>query len=225
MRRFILSMFVFCMTCIPLIMADFVGKCVGVSDGDTISVMKGDKAIKIRIDGVDCPETSQDFGAKAKTFTSEMVFGKDVEVKEKGLDKYGRTVGSVFVEGKNLNLELLKAGLAWHYKQYSKDEAYSEAEKKARENMLGLWGGNNPVPPWDFRNGKTEQPTSEITISQTETKKDVAEEIVYITKTGAKYHRAGCKYLRKSSIPIKLRDAVLKYSPCSVCKPPVLSEN
>ncbi len=136
---------------IPFLHADFTGKCVGVSDGDTILVMNEGKAVKIRLEGVDCPESHQDYGAKAKEFTSGMVFGKDVTVKEKEKDQYGRTVGNVFIDEKNLNLELVKAGFAWHYKLYSKSKELAEAEAKARSDKVGLWFMDNPVPPWEFR--------------------------------------------------------------------------
>lgn len=135
----------------PLLMADFSGKCVGVLDGDTVSVIKNGTPIRIRLHGIDCPESSQDFGTKAKNFTANMAFGKNVEVKEQNTDGYGRIVGVVFVDGKNLNLELLKAGLAWHYKQFSTDKTYAEAEKNAREQKIGLWSNPNPIPPWEFR--------------------------------------------------------------------------
>jgi len=143
--------------------ADFSGKCVGVSDGDTISVMNEGKAVKIRLEGVDCPESHQDYGAKAKEFTSIMVFGKEVTVKEKNKDQYGRILATVFIGEKNLNLELVKAGLAWHYKAYSKDKELASAEEKAREVKDGLWSMINLIPPWEFRkrkkiNGKVTEP-------------------------------------------------------------------
>ncbi len=136
--------------------ADFGGKVVGVSDGDTITVLTAEKReVKVRLFGVDCPEKSQDFGSKAKGFTSAMVFGRQVEVKEKDTDRYGRVVGVVLCEGKNLNLELVKAGLAWHYKQYSKSKELAKAEQEARDGKAGLWSQQNPQPPWEFRHKKS----------------------------------------------------------------------
>lgn len=129
----------------------FSGKCVGVSDGDTISVMKAGRAVKIRLEGIDCPELGQDFGTRAKQFTSALVFGKDVEVKEYSRDIYRRTVAGVFVEGQDLSLALVKAGLAWHFKKYSSDPALAEAEEQARKAKTGLWSMPNPVPPWEWR--------------------------------------------------------------------------
>lgn len=78
------------------------GKCVGVTDGDTIRVMRAGSAVKIRLEGIDCPESHQDFGTKARQFTSKMVFGKLVKVEDKGQDRYGRTIGRVFVDGEDL---------------------------------------------------------------------------------------------------------------------------
>jgi endonuclease YncB( thermonuclease family) len=137
---------------VPLLSADtYTGKCVGVHDGDTISVMKAGRAVKIRLEGIDCPEMGQDFGTKAKQFTSGMVFGKDVEVKEYNLDIYGRMVARIYIEGKDLSLELVKAGLAWHYKRYSSDPVLAEAELEARKAKRGLWSIPNPMPPWEWR--------------------------------------------------------------------------
>jgi len=133
----------------PLLAGEtYTGKCVGVHDGDTISVMKAGVAVKIRLEGIDCPELGQDFGTRAKQFTSGMVFGKDVQVKEYNLDMYGRMVARVYVEGKDLCLELVKVGLAWHYKRYSSDPVLADAEVEARKAKAGLWSMPNPVPPW-----------------------------------------------------------------------------
>jgi endonuclease YncB( thermonuclease family) len=136
----------------PLLAGEtYTGKCVGVHDGDTISVMKAGRAVKIRLEGIDCPELGQDFGTRAKQFTSALVFGKDVEVKEYNRDIYRRTVARVFVEGEDLSLALVMAGLAWHYKHYSSDPVLAEAEVEARRAKRGLWSMPNPVPPWEYR--------------------------------------------------------------------------
>jgi micrococcal nuclease len=136
----------------PLLLAGtFTGKCVGVTDGDTISVMHAGKAVKIRLDGIDCPERGQDFGTRARQFTSAMVFGKQVEVLERDTDKYGRTVARVIVDGMDVSVELVRAGLAWHYKQYSKDPVLAKAEVEARGAKRGLWAMPGAVPPWEWR--------------------------------------------------------------------------
>jgi micrococcal nuclease len=145
---------------LPTLCFGWSGKVVGVADGDTITVLDTRdqnfiKAVKIRLYGVDSPEKAQDFGNKAKQFTSDLVFGKNVEVDEITTDIFKRTVAKVTVEGKSLNEELLKAGFAWWYVQYAKGETrYKELEEKARQEKIGLWSHPDPTPPWLFRKEK-----------------------------------------------------------------------
>jgi endonuclease YncB( thermonuclease family) len=136
---------------------DFTGKVVGVADGDTISVMHGGKAERIRLYGIDCPEKAQAFGTKTKQFTAALVFGQDVTIKPKSRDRYGRTVGEVLLaDGRNVNQELVKAGLAWWYERYAaNDTTLQELEAAARAAKAGLWADLGtaapPVPPWVWR--------------------------------------------------------------------------
>jgi endonuclease YncB( thermonuclease family) len=100
---------------------------VGVIDGDSIRVMRNGKAEQVRLQGIDCPEKGQPYGKHAKQFTSEQAFGKVVTVQEKGHDRYGRTLADVILpDGRNLNHELLKVGLAWWFRKYSKDASEKE---------------------------------------------------------------------------------------------------
>jgi micrococcal nuclease len=134
----------------------FTGKVVGVTDGDTISVMHNGRGEKIRLHGIDCPEKGQAFGAVAKQFTSALVFGKEVTVAVQDSDKYGRTIGEItLLDGRVLNQELVKAGLAWWYRKYAPDNAVLEKlEAEAREAKKNLWSDLNPIPPWDYRRAK-----------------------------------------------------------------------
>lgn len=142
----------------PPAFADFSGRVVAVSDGDTIKVLHNSKVEKIRLYGIDCPEKGQAFGTKAKQFTSEMVFGKDVTVQVKDTDKYGRTVADVILpDGRSLNRELVGAGLAWWYKRYSRDKSLGQLETDARAARRGLWADHDPVPPWCYRKNKKGQ--------------------------------------------------------------------
>ena len=139
--------------------ADFNGRVVGVADGDTITVLHNGRGEKIRLYGIDCPEKRQAFGTKAKQFTSALTFGKDVTIIEHGLDKYRRTLGDVILaNGQNVNRELVKAGLAWWYRKYSKDQSLGELEAQARQAKLGLWADKDPVAPWCYRKQQKEQP-------------------------------------------------------------------
>jgi endonuclease YncB( thermonuclease family) len=130
------------------------GRCVGVSDGDTVRVLGGDGEVKIRLYGVDCPESGQEFGAKAKDFTSALVFDQLVSVQALDIDRYGRTVALVSVNGLSVNRELVAAGLAWVHSRYCRTELcadWHECERLARDNCIGLWSCRDPQPPWQFR--------------------------------------------------------------------------
>lgn len=131
--------------------ADLEGKVVAITDGDTLTVLVGTDQVKVRLDGIDAPERRQAFGTQARDKLAELCFGKPVLVRAGSKDRYGRTLGTVIVAGVNANLEMVNTGLAWHYKQYSKDAELSRAEADARKAKRGLWADPAPVAPWDFR--------------------------------------------------------------------------
>ena len=137
---------------------EFAGKVVGVSDGDTITVLRNRTPIKVRLHGIDCPEIGQDFGSRAKAFTSELVFGQVVKVVPWDTDRYGRTVADiVLADGRILNHELVRAGLAWWYRKYAQDiGTLAELEAATRDAKRGLWSQPNPLPPWEWRKTKGE---------------------------------------------------------------------
>ena len=130
------------------------GKVVGVTDGDTIKVLKDGIQVKVRLAAIDCPEKGQPYGQAAKKFTANLVAGKIVNVWPTDTDRYGRTIAFVFVGGVDLNKELLKAGLAWHYKQYSRDPELAKLEFEARSKKVGLWVEADAVAPWEWRKNK-----------------------------------------------------------------------
>jgi micrococcal nuclease len=128
-------------------------KVVGVKDGDTLVLLSPDNQnITVRLAEVDCPEKNQAFGQAAKQFTSNLCFGKRVQLIVSQKDRYGRTVGQVLLEdGTNVNYEIVKNGYAWQYLAYSNNMELAGLEQHARENKLGLWQDINPVAPWNFR--------------------------------------------------------------------------
>ena len=134
------------------------GKVIGVADGDTITVLRDKQPQKIRLYGIDCPEKRQPFGKRAKQFTSELVFGKLVEVEPVATDRYGRTVAFVRVETITINEELIKEGFAWVYRKYCKlpvcNDRWDGLELEARLGKLGLWADSDHLPPWEFRRQK-----------------------------------------------------------------------
>lgn len=145
--------------------APYTARVVGVSDGDTLTVLRADKTqVKVRLWGVDAPETGQDFGAKAKQATSDLVFGKDVWVMPRDTDRYGRTVAEVRLpDGRWLGQTLVRGGWAWWYKQYApKDSQLAALEQEARQAKAGLWAGPSPVAPWDWRKPKAADPAAGV---------------------------------------------------------------
>ena len=143
----------------PLSFAEeLTGKVIKVSDGDTITVLdSNNQKYKIRLQGIDAPETQQAFGETSRQSLANLVYDKEVIVLWDKRDKYARILGKVIVDGRDANYEQLKKGLAWYYKQYENDlsdedkERYSEAEAWARNYTEGLWTDSKSIPPWEYR--------------------------------------------------------------------------
>jgi len=136
----------------------FEGRVVGVQDGDTITVLDSSNADhRIRLLGIDAPEKGQAFGSQSKQVLSEAVFDKVVTIEWSKHDRYGRIVGKVLLNGRDVCLDQVVAGMAWHYKYYQDDQTpedrqlYAAAEIAACSAKVGLWIDPDPVPPWDFR--------------------------------------------------------------------------
>jgi endonuclease YncB( thermonuclease family) len=142
--------------------ADIIsGRVVGVSDGDTITVLDNlNTQYKIRLAGIDAPEKKQPFGNVSKQSLSNLVYNKQVNVDWVKQDSYGRTVGKVIVNGLNANLEQVKLGMAWYYKKYQNELVlddrldYLHAQEAASNSKVGLWVDKEPVAPWDFRKNR-----------------------------------------------------------------------
>ncbi|HEV7333729.1 MAG TPA: thermonuclease family protein [Flavisolibacter sp.] len=131
------------------------GKVVAISDGDTFRLLTDEKqTVRVRLHGIDAPEKGQDYSTQAREVLSELVFGKEVRLEQKDKDRYGRIVAVVYSNGVNVNEELLRRGMVWHYKEYDKTPAWTQLEQKARKNKAGLWRQPNPTPPWEFRKEK-----------------------------------------------------------------------
>lgn len=132
------------------------GRVVRITDGDTFTLLTSDKKqVKVRLHGIDCPERSQAFGQVARQKLSDLIFNQQVRVVEKDIDRYQRTVGIVYTsDNRCVNEELLRAGLAWHYKEYDKNPAWAALEAEAREKRIGLWSQPRPVRPSEYRRTK-----------------------------------------------------------------------
>ena len=134
-------------------------KVIGIKDGDTVSLLMDGKEQTVRLAHIDCPEKKQPYGTKAKDMISVLCFGKMVSLKGDGKrDRNGRLIAELLLpNGINVNKTLVKAGLAWHFKKYSKDEIYAQLEIEARNKKVGLWKEKTPVSPWNWRKMKKEE--------------------------------------------------------------------
>lgn len=138
-----------------------VGLVVTVTDGDTIDVLDEQHASsRIRLKGIDAPEKRQAFGNVARQNLVDLVAGKAVLVEWQKLDQYGRIIGKVSYDNRDICLEQIRAGLAWHYKEFENEQSevdrllYAEAEREARSQKLGLWRDASQIQPWEFRHHK-----------------------------------------------------------------------
>jgi micrococcal nuclease len=192
-------------------------KVVGITDGHTITVLHEGKKERIRLYGIESPRARQDFGDKAKEFTSEAISRKVAEVEPVALDRkgrtkdqFGQTVALVYADGRKcLNEELVRAGLAWvHPDSCTRPEckAWKGLEKQAKRQKLGLWSLPNPIPPWEFRQNKGVH----VPIYHGDIVKHV-------------FHSSNCEDFDCSSCiaVFKGREQAMKagYSPCGACNP------
>lgn len=130
---------------------------VAIHDGDTVTVVRREDSdheeIRVRLSGIDAPEGGQAFGSSAKRALSQLAYRQYVRMFEDGKDRYGRTLARLYraEDGLDLNLELVRRGVAWHYLRFSNEGALSEAEQAARSRRVGLWSDEAPIPPWRYR--------------------------------------------------------------------------
>jgi endonuclease YncB( thermonuclease family) len=160
----------------PAALAEILqGRVVRIADGDTLTVLTANQTqVKVRLAGIDAPEKAQPFGERSRQNLARLVAGKAVEVRWHKRDRYGRVVGQVWVVSpdarcrgggcpKTLDAGLAQVtvGLAWHYKQYAREQSeedrgrYAFAEVEARARRAGLWRDPAPVAPWDWRKGRS----------------------------------------------------------------------
>ena len=142
---------------IPAPLFAWEAKVVEVIDGDSVIVFHENRRVQVQLAAVDCPEMDQPWGKKAKQFTSYLTYGNQVVVWPAYEDSGGQLFAFVFTDDINLNKALLRAGLAWHYRKYSRDPLLTALEMEARAEIKGLWGDLNPIPPWEFRKQRSDK--------------------------------------------------------------------
>lgn len=136
----------------PVYDKEQTGKVIKIVDGDTFDMLTEEKStLRIRMNGIDCPERKQDFYQSAKNALAGYIFNKEVKLSITGRDRNKRVIATVYCNGENINLSMIQNGYAWHYKKYSTDTVYAKAEQQARLTRKGLWRMDHPIAPWDFR--------------------------------------------------------------------------
>jgi endonuclease YncB( thermonuclease family) len=135
-----------------------MGRVVAVADGDTVTVLDANKQQhRIRLIGIDAPESKQAFGQKSKDQLAHWIYDQEVRVEHTKTDRYNRILGKVWLGERDINLAMIEAGMAWYFKQFSNDlspadrNLYEQAELTARQQQRGLWTDAHPKAPWDFR--------------------------------------------------------------------------
>jgi len=131
----------------------FPARVVSVADGDTLTVLQNRQQIRIRLYGIDCPESGQPFHTRANRRTAELAHGRTVTIRAESRDRYGRLVAWVILpDGRSLNEILVAEGLAWHFRRYApRERRLMQLEQEARDARRGLWQEPAPVPPWEWR--------------------------------------------------------------------------
>ncbi len=154
----LIAPFFFVFLSIPAFADTLTGKVVKITDGDTLYVLDANyQQHKIRLAGIDAPERKQAYGLASRKHLASIVAAQQVTIEYQKRDRYGRIVGKVLVDDVDACLEQVKAGFAWHYKKYEHEQSredqrlYADAENKARDERLGLWRENDPIPPWEHR--------------------------------------------------------------------------
>lgn len=202
------------------------GKVVGVIDGDTAKIVRSDtgEQIKVRFAGIDTPEKKQAYGQAAKKYVNALIAGKTVRVEHLTIDRYGRTVGYIWLNGKEVNLEIVKAGYAWVYRRYipkprTRGNIYLQAEASAKGDKAGLWKAPNPTPPWEWRKAKRNSQKKGIARSST----DVVVGKYHGNIKSRVFHKPGCKaYDCKHCVEgFSSREKAIRagFKPCGMCKP------
>lgn len=143
----------------PAVWAEvLVGRVIAVADGDTVTVLDASRQQhRIRLVGIDAPERGQAFGNRARQHLADRVFQREVQVEYDKRDRYGRILGKIVLDGEDINLMMVRDGMAWHYRQFQRDQRpadrtlYADAEREARAAGRGLWADAHPQPPWEFR--------------------------------------------------------------------------
>jgi len=122
---------------------------VSVHDGDTLKLSDGRT---IRLEGIDAPEISQPYGIESRDLLAKLTRKKKIRVESHGKDRYGRTVGKIYVGKRSVNQSMVGRGAAWWFRSFApSDNKLRRLEQEARRHKIGLWKSAIVIAPWDWR--------------------------------------------------------------------------
>ena len=127
------------------------GRVISIVDGDTLTLQTADQNHRVRLSEIDTPERDQPWGSEAKAALVFKVENALVKVTVVDTDRYGRKVGKIWLDGRDINRELVREGHAWVYERYLSDKTLRHDQKLAKSEHQGLWGSTDPEPPWQWR--------------------------------------------------------------------------
>lgn len=221
---------------VSLLLAQGSHRVTRIVDGDTLVLSE---LGTVRLIGVDTPETVdprrpvEEFGRQSSAFLAGLALGKTVRVEydQTRRDRYGRTLAYLYLsDGTFVNKEIVRLGYGHAYVKYPFKymEEFQVAGREAQRNRLGLWAAQ--LAPDAITTVATTPAASTGLLSAAALPAaaavgaSIADETVYVTKSGTKYHVAGCRSLSKSQIPMSLKEAAARYGACSICRPPTLAD-
>lgn len=140
--------------------ATLVGRVVSVTDGDTLTVLVDNQQVRVRLAEIDAPERGQPWASRSRDVLRAIVDGESIQIVETDRDRWGRLVGRVYLEGRDVNAEMVQRGAAWAFLRYQTDPRFSGYQADAREARVGLWSlpDNETIPPWEWRAGQRVAP-------------------------------------------------------------------
>jgi micrococcal nuclease len=179
-----------------------LGKCVSVTDADTISLLVDKSVYKIRLSGIDAPERGQEYGTKATQALASKVKGKQLTVEVAGYDRYRRMLGKLMLDGESIEFWLLRNGWAWQYVKYDQSEELRLAQQQAKQDGVGLWAGEangvKPMPPWEYRDRKRTLSKIKSERKASSTPASDATGSFWLNTGSGSRHNEGCRYYRNT---------------------------
>lgn len=168
MRRFppFASCMLLVLTCSTSIAETVEGFVVGITDGDTFTLLTADqRQVKIRVAEIDAPERGQPYASRSRQQLADLIFQKNVTVRVQVVDRYNRMVGRPMIGDMDVTVEMIRSGAAWVYRTYSDDVQLYELERTARNERWGLWDlpESDRLSPWHWRNGNGSVHKSTVT--------------------------------------------------------------